>query len=190
MSNEYKDWYNSFTERQKEIYEICMKYPFLIPRCIDGEPDEEFEYGYLELEIPRGWRNLFFQMCDDLKLALEKENSLYDFYFLQVKEKYNRLECYPNKASEEVQLIIDKYSAMASYICTICGRPATYETRGYIAAFCDNCWKDLARHERGEWIIFKSYFKIVSFQKGTHSEKTISFEEEWNRYIKENGYAV
>ena len=195
MSNEYKDWfndwYNDLSENQKEIYNICKEYPFLIPRDIDGSIDEDFDYTYLGLEIPDGWNKLFLQLCSDIKPLLEQEGLLDKFYFIQVKEKFNLLRCYSNGvSSKEIEDIINKYEHMAYYVCTICGKPATCETTGYWASFCDDCWKDHFRHEHIEWIEFKPYYKLSGFSKGEHYEKTISFEEEWNRYLKVNGYEV
>ena len=47
MSNEYKDWYEDFTPNQKRIYDICMEYPFLIPRNRwTGEIVEDFDFSY------------------------------------------------------------------------------------------------------------------------------------------------
>ena len=77
---------------------------------------------------------------------------------------------------------------MAGYVCTRCGRPAYYETSGYIASFCRDCWKDFARHEKGEFIKFKPFYKRIRFSKGESKEEIISFEDEWNRYLKEIGY--
>ena len=189
MSNEYKDWYNDLSENQQAIYNICMEYPFLIPRDIVGNRDEEFDYKYLGLEIPMGWYKLFLQMCSDIKPILEKEGVLDDFYFLQVKEKFNTLCCYSNGAtSQDVEDIITKYEHISYYVCTQCGRPATCVTIGYWASFCNDCWKDKARHISIDWIWFKPEFKITRFSKDGHDEKTISFEEEWNRYLRENGY--
>ena len=31
MSNEYKDWLNDLSPEQRANYDICMKYPILIP---------------------------------------------------------------------------------------------------------------------------------------------------------------
>ena len=73
---------------------------------------------------------------------------------------------------------------MAGYICTRCGRPATYETQDYIASYCEDCWKNIARHEVAEPIEFKSYFRVTGYKNGKHYEKTISFEDEWNRYLE------
>ena len=127
-------------------------------------------------------------MCSDIKPVLEKEGALDDFYFLQVKEKYNRLCCYHNGAPREVEDIISKYEMMASYICTWCGKPATYETRDYIESFCEACYNKLKRHRKAEKIEFRPEYKVTRFQNGVDTEMTISFEDEWSRYLKENGY--
>ena len=188
MSNEYKDWERDRIEEEKQI---VAEYPFLRLRNIDGTVDTESKFPMMPLEIPVGWHKLFFQMCADIKPLLEEEGILDDFYFLQVKEKYNQLRCYSNGiASEEVNNIIDRYGQMAYYICVQCGKPATCETKGYWASFCDDCWKDHCRHENVQPIEFKPYYKVTGFSKGERYEKAISFEDEWNRYIRENGYEI
>lgn len=188
MSNEYKDWYNDFSERQKKIYNICMEYPFLMPRDVDGNMDEDFDYEYLGFDIPVGWYRLFLQMCSDIKQVLEKEGLMDDFYFLQVKEKYNELRCYSNgAASLEVEQILQKYKYLSRYVCTECGRPAEYETRGYIASYCNDCRKDRERHEACNILRFESTYDVVGFRDGKGYSRTVSVEDEWNRYLKENG---
>lgn len=173
---------------QEEIKRLVERYPYLLPRNVwTDEVPEDYDYTYIKgLEIPGGWLKLFLQMCEDIRQPLIDANYLDKFRFSQIKEKYNRLECYNFGAPEKVQEIIDKYSVMASYVCTRCGRPATCETQGHVASFCDDCWKDIARHQPIEWIKFKPYYKVIGFAKGERYEKTISFEDEWNRYVKEN----
>ena len=183
MSNEYKDWERDKIEEEKLI---VTEYPFLRVRDIDGTVDMNAKFPLMYLEIPDGWYKLFFQMCDDIKPILQREGILETFSFIQVKEKYNQLRCYHRGAPAEVDDIIQKYEVMASYICTKCGQPASRETRGYIASFCEGCWKEMETkiHDKCESIEFKPYFKVTRFSKGEHYEKTISFEDEWNRYIK------
>lgn len=183
MSNEMKDWIADKIEEEKQI---VAEYPFLRLRDIDGAIDTESKFPMMGLEIPDGWYKLFFQMCADIKPILEKEGIIDDFYFLQCKEKFNTLRCYSNGvASQEVEDIINKYESMACYVCTQCGKPATCVSTGYWASFCDDCWKDHFRHECMDWIKFKPYYKVSGYKNGEHYEKTISFEDEWNRYIKE-----
>ena len=182
MSNEYKDWERDKIEDEKLI---VAEFPFLRTRNIDGTINMDAKFPLMYLEIPDGWNRLFLQMCEDIKPILKKEGLLETFYFVQVKEKYNRLICYHSGAPEEVDDIIQKYEVMASYICTKCGRPAIYETKGYIASFCEDCWKEIETkiHDKCELLEFKPYFKVTGFSKNEHYEKTISFKKEWNRYI-------
>lgn len=183
MSNEYKDWERDKIEEEKQI---VAEYPFLHLRDVDGTIDTKSKFPMMGLELPDGWYRLFFQMCGDIKPILEKEGLMDDFYFFQVKEKYNRLTCYySNNTPLAVKEIIAKYEHMAHYVCSHCGKPATYETNDYVLSVCDDCWKDYIRHLSVKQIEFKPYFKIDSVTEGVHfDEKTISFESEWNRYIK------
>jgi hypothetical protein len=171
-------------EQNKKLVE---RYPFLLPRNVfTDELSEDYDYSYIWGigEIPEGWEKLFLQLCEDIRQPLIDANYLDKFRFTQIKEKYNRLECYNNGAPEKVYRIIDKYSVMAGYICTICGKPATFETHGYFASYCDSCFKHNIRPECGEWIKFKTNYVVHGYKNGKSYRKTISFKREWNKYIK------
>lgn len=183
MSNEFKDWYNDLTDTQKKIYNITKEYPFLTPE------DENYFYDYLDLEIPKGWYKLFFQMCGDIKPILEREDLMDKFRFVQVKEKFGEMICYTNKYSaKEIDDIIVKYQYISSRICNNCGKPATCTTAGYILPYCHDCWKDHVRHFPIECVEFDPDIKIVKFTKDGYTKRVISCKEEWNRCLKENGY--
>lgn len=183
MPNEYKDLEQEKIEEEKRAVAV---YPFLRVRDIDGTPDLEAKFPMMSLEIPGGWYKLFFLMCDEIKPLLEEEGLLEDFYFIQVKEKYNYLRCYSNgKASNMVEEIIAKYEQMAPYICTFCGKPAAYETRGYIVSLCEDCLKDNFSNEKVDKIDFKPYFIVRTKTEGAHfDEKKISFASEWDNYLQ------
>ena len=66
---------------------------------------------------------------------------------LEVKEKYNTLRSYEVGSSPEIIDIVNKYEEMSRFVCTHCGRPATCETQGYIASFCDDCCKNSLEHK-------------------------------------------
>ena len=168
-----------------EVRALVERYPFLIPRNVfTGEIPEDYDYTYIMyLELPKGWHKLFFQLCEDIRQPLIDTNYLDKFRFTQVKEKYNTMRCYHTGAPEEVCRIIEKYEQMAYYVCTNCGKPATCETTGYFASFCDDCRKDLVGHQPVEFIEFRDYFKLTRFTKGVETELEISFKAEWIRYI-------
>ncbi len=173
---------------KEENKKLIKRYPFLQPRNVwtDKIP-EDYDYDHIRggtHELPDGWVGLFLQMCEDIREPLIKANYLDKFRFTQIKEKFNHMRCYNNGASEEVLEIIQKYEVMSRYICTKCGKPAVYETSGYIESYCVDCWKDISRHEEGEFIECKTSYKVEGYKNGEHYEKNVSFEDEWNRYIK------
>ena len=123
-------------------------------------------------------------MCETLKKQLIKDDYLEQFRFTQIKEKYNRMECYNNGCSEAAQLIIDKYTHMAQYICVCCGRPACWETQSYVASYCLDCWKDWVRHEHCEAIEPVCTYNVIQYSKEGKKYKTVSFIREWKKYMK------
>lgn len=181
MSNEYKDWK---ADRIKEEKQILEKYPFLRARTVKGNIDTTSEFPMMELEIPNGWYRLFFQMCDDIKPILEEKGLIDKFYFVQVKEKFNQLRCYAHQDIPEIENILTKYEFMARSVCTICGAPAEYETTGYIASICGDCFEKHIKTNSYNKIEFKDNIKVVVFDKQFGGrDKVISLKEEWNRYL-------
>lgn len=174
---------------KEEVKKLVERYPYLLPYNVwTGNVPEDYDYSYIfPLEIPDGWMKLFLQMCEDIRQPLIDANYLDKFRFTQVKEKYNELRCYHCGAPQSVIDIIDKYEQMARYICTRCGKPATYETQGYFESFCEDCWKDCARHERVKRLDFTPYFRRTIYQNGNKREEIVSFENEWKRYLKALG---
>lgn len=176
---------NMTKEENKKLIE---RYPFLLPHNVwTGKVPENYDYGYIRGigELPEGWHRLFLQMCEDIRQPLIDANYLEEFRFSQIKEKFNSMRCYHFGAPEEVNDIISKYVHMTNFICTRCGKPAAYETYDYyIESFCEDCWKDVARHRDVCRLEFKPYYKVTGFANGEEYEKTVSFEDEWNRYLR------
>ena len=77
---------------------------------------------------------------------------------------------------------------MASYICCECGKPAKFETLGYILSYCKDCLQMATGHQAAVCIDFIPRYVITTWRDGQKQEEVISFEEEWVRYVKENGY--
>ena len=173
---------------QNEIKDLIEKYPYLMPRNVwtDKIPDG-FDYSYIRGigELPPGWNKLFLQMCEDIRQPLKEAGYIEKFRFTQIKEKWGRMRCYHVGATVKVNDIIAKYENMSHYICSRCGKPANYKTLCYVETLCEECWKDIGRHEAVESIEFKPSFIMSGFNEDTHYyEKKISFEKEWERYLK------
>ena len=176
MSSAYKDWEIDKIQEENEIVE---KYPFL--KITNGQS----KFPMIDLELPDGWIKLFYQMCDDLKEQLIKENLLDSFRIIQAKEKYNYLRVYTNTdCSNEVLVILRKYENMSHFICSQCGKPADVETQGYFLSFCEACYKYNSNGGDSKRLQVKYEFPNWN---GSEGLLWVSFQDEYDRYIKSLG---
>lgn len=160
MSNEFKDWYADFTEVQKKNYELCMKYPILIPKTgFDGEAADNYEYDYTELnDIPVGWANAFGeQWAADVQEVINKlpEEDREKIYILQLKEKFGSFRQYFSYTTDELDDIVRKYERLSERTCISCGAMATKISTGWISPYCDTC----SIKTRGRMVDIDEWFK-------------------------------
>ena len=95
--------------------------------------------------LPDGWVKRFGeQMIDEIynvvhKAELEYED--FEYYVLQVKEKYGTLRWYdagfPDKYYDELQEIIDRYEVLSSETCAVCGEEGRMSREGWHMPYCD-----------------------------------------------------
>lgn len=140
---------------------------------------KEYSFVNCGLETPKGWDKMVEQMLDEIAPIVKNYP---EFEFIQIKEKYNRLVCYPNMSIPEVEEILRKYAEMASFVCANCGVPATKEMQNYVLSYCDDCWKDLKRHDNWVPLEFNTEFEMI-----TYPDKVIrkySFKKEWEKLYK------
>lgn len=97
--------------------------------------------SYTKLDdMPKGWRKAFgIQMCKDIKSQLIKENYLYKYRILQIKEKFGTLRWYDARCSKDIFNIINKYEDLSYNTCICCGKPAKYISKGWISPYCADC---------------------------------------------------
>ena len=144
MSNEFKDWYNDFTEEQKANYELCMKYPILIPHHRwTGTVRDDYMYEYTELDgMPSGWRIAFGEdWAKEVQGAINKlpEKDRDKIYITDIKEKFGYLHTYFSRYTDDLDIVIRKYEKLSRGICICCGKPATKMSTGWISPWCDDC---------------------------------------------------
>ena len=93
-------------------------------------------------EIENGWLPLLDAMCQEISKIikaneLEYKNLEFPFEFVQIKEKYGRLVCYPSFANEAIWDIIDKYEEESITICEICGMKGKLRDLPWVMTLCD-----------------------------------------------------
>lgn len=154
-----KKTYSTFGYRVKHFFDsirvffFLLKYPFMRPRKVwTGKKLRFPSYSMYDL-LPTGWRIAFGkQLLKDLKAALKQQP--YDFYFIDIKEKYGTLRLYANVYSTPVQQVLTKYEHMSQEYCISCGDKAEYEYDYYY--ICSHCFMEEIL--RGEEITHKKQF--------------------------------
>lgn len=132
---------------EEENKKIIDEYPFLRYMRWDRNT-RTYKWNYkatiLDIEIPEGWEDLILCMAEDIKPLLEESGQLYDFFAEQAKEKFGELRFYHNnKCPEEVDRIIDDYSALSGNVCWICGKPdVPHLYDGWEEPWCRDCYKN------------------------------------------------
>lgn len=183
---------DSWTTRQWRKH-LVEKYPYLLPRrASDGQVSPTYDYNYFhgEYDLPDGWLQLFLQCCEDIYEPLKKVDYLHKFRFTQIKEKWGRMELYTHGATKEVQDIIDKYRFLSQQVCSVCGKPATVMTYGYVCPYCSEHVKDsMTNVDEAELIEIKtSFIQEQWFPKDGNIKRHIDCTDEWNKYLERIGY--
>ncbi len=147
---DYNKWLEDIhnVELNKKMIE---EFPFLLPRNRwTGEVHKDFDYSYNELwDLEKGWAKAFgYELICELKEALLEANYLDKYLIMQIKEKYGTLRWYDGGAPEKVFDIIRKYEKLSYETCIHCGKPAEYETYGWINYVCKNCLDKYNLHGR------------------------------------------
>lgn len=136
---------------------FCLKYPFW--KSYNVWTGKFCGYNFTEYNtIPYGWRKAFGkQLSKELKHVIKEEKERIwqkthtrakarDLLcWEQIKEKYGTLRLYA-ATTEKIHKVLYKYEEMSKHYCINCGRPAEYETSGWIEYLCENCFLDTIDH--------------------------------------------
>ena len=127
--------------------EMVEKYPFLQCYDIYGSGKELPPEQCIWLDhLPDGWVIRFGEeMCKELKEILVKADFLEEYKISQVKSKFGGLRWYDNMSYSNVEYRewSDKYEELSELTCELCGKPAKWQTMGWIMSLCDKCKNEL-----------------------------------------------
>lgn len=144
MSNEFKDCCDDFSDEQKKNYELCIKYPILVPKNVwTGKEVKDYDYEYTMLDhIEDGWRIAFGEeWAKEVQDAINKipEDDIDKIYITQLKEKFGQFRQYFSYYTDELAAVVHKYEELSKKTCIKCGKPATKIDTRWIAPYCDDC---------------------------------------------------
>lgn len=144
MANEYKEWLSDFTDEQRRNYDLCMKYPILIPtNRRTSKTCDDYYYESTELDsMPSGWRIAFGeQWAKEVQETINKlpKQERERIRIMDLKEKYGGLRAYFSYYTEELDNVLSKYEKLSERTCIICGASATKISTGWISPYCSSC---------------------------------------------------
>lgn len=172
----------------KEENKMLIEYfPFLQPRNVwTDKIFEDYDYDYIlgVGDLPYGWERLFLLYCKHLKIELDKFTFTDKFRFSQIKEKYGDMRLYNNGYPKDSKCfdLESIYSHLSTYICQECGKPAKYESIGWIAQECEeHKSKNSAKKSNRSYKVI-----ITSFDPNQNRkyERKIPCKTYWDEYIK------
>lgn len=151
MTNEYQEWLSDFTDEQRRNYDLCMKYPILIPtNRWTGKAWDNYAYESTELDLmPSGWRIAFGeQWAADVQKAINKslEKERDQIRIIDIKEKYGYLHAYFTYYTKELEDVLIGYESLSRCTCILCGAPATNVSTGWILPYCDKCTESVRKN--------------------------------------------
>ena len=171
--------------------ELIERYPFLLPRNrFTNKIPENFNYSYTELDaMPDGWRNTFGErMCEEIRNALIEANCLDKYRISQIKEKYGTLRWYDFGATQKVYDIISKYEYLSQFICDRCGKPADYQTCGWIENICNKCYNASKEKEKSHYHHDSILLDLQPCKFKYIDDKLVAIEQDytdtWEKYLE------
>lgn len=172
---------------------LLNKFPFLQPRNVwTDEILEDYDYSYILGigELPEGWERLFLLFCKNLKKELDKFNFIDKFRFSQIKEKYASMRLYNNGYPKDSNghVLESIYEYMSSYVCEVCGEPATCETKSYVSVYCNDCFEQfvgkIKKSDKIENLDSVNKLTIIRYSNGKNEEISYDCAPYWNEYLK------
>ena len=100
----------------------------------------------------------------------DKVNMTFDEIDAYNKEAIHYYRLYEIEEKCTIPEIISKYEKLSSTTCIQCGKPAVWESRGWVSPYCDDCAKNIYNKIRDN-----------EFKYTKNSSKLIKFEDEFKK---------
>lgn len=144
FSFKIKQFFNKLETRYKNK-KLIKKYPFL-------KAAETNDYTWMD-SIPIGWHNVAFKYFDKIMMLLKAKNKVHILQLSDVKEKYGSLRInsyihfYCTRKDDidlhnKIEDILHELEHETWKTCIHCGKPAKYETVGWITPICEKCMEE------------------------------------------------
>jgi hypothetical protein len=131
---------------QNQLFE---KYPDLFSNKDKSPMESCMSMG---IECGNGWYDLINSICqiveslnknikDRNRLIAGNNETIIDFKFDQIKEKFGGLRAYYSGGNDYIRGLVTMAETMSYKICEVCGNKGKVNKSGWISTLCDGCRK-------------------------------------------------
>jgi len=133
-------------ELQNQLYK---KYPEIFSNRLKSPTESCMSMG---IECGNGWYDLINSICqiveslnknikDRNRLIAGNNETIIDFKFDQIKEKFGGLRAYYSGGNDYIRGLVTMAETMSYKICEVCGNKGKPNKGGWISTLCDGCRK-------------------------------------------------
>jgi hypothetical protein len=133
-------------ELQNQLFE---KYPEIFSNRLKSPTESCMSMG---IECGNGWYDLINSICqiveslnknikDRNRLIAGNNETIIDFKFDQIKEKFGGLRAYYSGGNDYIRGLVTMAETMSYKICEVCGNKGKPNKSGWISTLCDDCKK-------------------------------------------------
>lgn len=142
IKDKIKNFINEWKRRRFNKH-LIKRYPFLKMEYVKNYDTTWYD------NIPDGWKKISLVYFEKIRTILIQHNYLEYLKFSDVKEKWGSLRIYtyyPNCPGNEhnswiadIDRLISRLEHDTWRLCIHCGKPAAYQTKGWISPVCKFC---------------------------------------------------
>jgi hypothetical protein len=133
-------------ELQNQLFE---KYPEFFSNRLKSPTESCMSMG---IECGSGWYDLINSICqiveslnknikDRNRLIAGNNETIIDFKFDQIKEKFGGLRAYYSGGNDYIRGLVSMAETMSYKTCEVCGNKGKPNKSGWISTLCDGCRK-------------------------------------------------
>jgi len=129
--------------------QLFKKYPEIFSNRLKSPTESCMSMG---IECGNGWYDLINSICqiveslnknikDRNRLIAGNNETIIDFKFDQIKEKFGGLRAYYSGGNDYIRGLVTMAETMSYKICEVCGNKGKPNKGGWISTLCDGCRK-------------------------------------------------
>jgi len=133
-------------ELQNQLFE---KYPEIFSNRLKSPTESCMSMG---IECGNGWYDLINSICqiveslnknikDRNRLIAGNNETIIDFKFDQIKEKFGGLRAYYSGGNDYIRGLVSMAETISYKTCEVCGNKGKPNKGGWISTLCDGCRK-------------------------------------------------